>query len=103
MSTRSGLLFIAIGVVFLLYDGTATLFGGIGAFDDQSYRIQEWLFAVGGTGIDVFVLGAVGIALLVAGAWKWSRSRGPRGSKEKDPAPKEASRSTRSETTDGEA
>jgi cytochrome c biogenesis protein CcdA len=102
-STLSGLLFIAIGIVFLLYDGTATLFGGIGSFDDQSYRIQEWLFAVGGTGIDVLVLGAAGMALLVAGAWKWSRSRGPRGSEGKDPVPKGASRSARSETTDGES
>ncbi|NKZ02093.1 cytochrome c biogenesis protein CcdA, partial [Nocardiopsis dassonvillei subsp. albirubida] len=101
-STLSGLLFIAIGVVFLLYDGTASLFGGIGAFDDQSYRVQEWLFAVGGAGIDVFVLGAAGMALLVAGAWKWSRARRTRGAEGKKPIPEVISRGTHPDTTDGD-
>ncbi|WP_184368590.1 cytochrome c biogenesis CcdA family protein [Nocardiopsis metallicus] len=101
-STLSGLLFIAIGIVFLLYDGTATLFGGIGAFDDQSYRIQEWLFAVGGTGIDVFVLAALGTALLAMGAWKWSRSRRTRGTEGKKPIPEVISQSIRPDTTDGD-
>ncbi|MCK9868143.1 cytochrome c biogenesis CcdA family protein [Nocardiopsis dassonvillei] len=105
-STLSGLLFVAIGIVFLRYDGTASLFGGVGAFDDQSYRVQEWLFAVGGAGIDVFVLAAAGVALLAAGVWQWSRSRGPKGSEGRDPAQEGQEgpdRGTRSETAGGGA
>ncbi|CAM4096482.1 cytochrome c biogenesis CcdA family protein [Nocardiopsis rhodophaea] len=73
-STASGLLFILIGVLFLRYDGTASLFGGA-LFEDQAYRAQQWLARLSGSGADLVFFGAVGLALVGAGAWRWYRER----------------------------
>lgn len=72
-SALSGLLFILIGVLFLAYDGTASLslFGG-GLFADVGYRVQVWLSGVSGTGLDLLFLGAIALAVLGVGAvWRY--------------------------------
>nr|WP_221308754.1 cytochrome c biogenesis CcdA family protein [Nocardiopsis mwathae] len=73
-STASGLLFILIGALFLRYDGTASLFGGA-LFEDQAYRAQQWLAGLSGSGADLALFGALGAALIGAGAWRWHRDR----------------------------
>ncbi|WP_017570573.1 cytochrome c biogenesis CcdA family protein [Nocardiopsis halotolerans] len=74
-STLSGLLFIVIGVLFLLYDGTATLFDGTGPFAEQAHELQEWIFGVGGLRADMVVLALLGGGLSAAGLWGWYRDR----------------------------
>ncbi|MFI7490480.1 cytochrome c biogenesis CcdA family protein [Micromonospora echinaurantiaca] len=59
-STVSGLLFVALGVLFLAFDGTAALAGGFGLTDIEG-AAQEWVTATVGGVPDELVL-------LVAGA-----------------------------------
>jgi cytochrome c biogenesis protein CcdA len=74
----SGLLFVLVGVLFLVYDGTASLplFGG-GLFTDVAYRLQVWFSGGGGTGLDILFLGAIALAMAVVGAVWWYRDRAP--------------------------
>ena len=62
-SVLSGLFFIGVGVLFLLFNGTGALPGILDA--DAEFRIEEWVAGVG-NGVPDFVLVAV-IALVVAG------------------------------------
>ena len=68
-SLISGLLFIAIGVLFLRYDGTAgitAVFGGSG-LSNLDYKAQQWIQALG-RNLDLVVfltLGSGAIGLLV--------------------------------------
>lgn len=66
-SLVSGLLFIGIGLLFLLTDGTANLGGGLGV--DEQFSLQVWLGAVADKVPDAaLVIGALLLAaLLVAG------------------------------------
>lgn len=59
-STVSGLIFVALGVLFLVFDGTAALAGGFGLTDIEG-AAQEWVTATVGGVPDELVL-------LVAGA-----------------------------------
>lgn len=77
MSTISGLLFIAIGAVFLLYDGTAALFGGAIA-TETNYQAQQWLFSLGGARLDLILLALLAAALLTTAAVWWLRPRSMR-------------------------
>ncbi|MCE1178492.1 MAG: cytochrome c biogenesis protein CcdA [Micrococcales bacterium] len=67
-SLISGLLLIAIGVLFLRYQGTAGLAGGVlGRTEDLEMRAQEWLAGWGGLPLWVwpaaFALIALGVAV----------------------------------------
>ncbi|MDS1270321.1 cytochrome c biogenesis CcdA family protein [Lipingzhangella sp. LS1_29] len=62
-STVSGLLFLAVGAVFLLSDGTASLVGGALA-PEANHRIQNWLFRLGDARLDLWLLAAVAAALV---------------------------------------
>lgn len=74
-SLVAGVLFIAIGVVFLRYDGTAGLLGALGGGDltDLEFSAQEWLGSVtsGVPGWALPLLVAVGAALV---AWRRIRA-----------------------------
>lgn len=70
-STVSGLLFVAVGTLFLLYDGTAGL---TGAGPATSAAVENGAFALGRGVPDLVLLG--GAALVVAGVVAWRlRSR----------------------------
>ncbi|WP_017539369.1 cytochrome c biogenesis CcdA family protein [Nocardiopsis halophila] len=75
-SLASGLLFIAIGVLFLVYDGTASMTGlpGVGALEDAAYRIQKPLAGLDGTA-DLIALGVLALALLGVAAARARRIR----------------------------
>ncbi|WP_407549868.1 cytochrome c biogenesis CcdA family protein [Streptomyces sp. Pv4-95] len=62
-SVLSGLFFIGVGVLFLLFNGTGALPGILDA--DAEFRVEEWVARVG-NGVPDFVLVAV-VALVVAG------------------------------------
>ncbi|MFG2893150.1 cytochrome c biogenesis CcdA family protein [Streptomyces sp. NPDC048248] len=62
-SVLSGLFFIGVGVLFLLFNGTGALPGILDA--DAEFRVEEWVAGVG-NGVPDFVLVAV-VALVVAG------------------------------------
>ncbi|MFE6307475.1 cytochrome c biogenesis CcdA family protein [Nocardiopsis sp. NPDC057823] len=79
----SGLLFIGVGVLFLVSDGTAALFGGTGRLDEAAHRLQEWIFGIGGSGADAVLLAALGLVLIAVGL----RGRYRRGRREEDAAP----------------
>lgn len=70
----SGLLFIGIGVVFQLTDGTANL-GGLSGADTQ-FSWQEWIQSHLGGVSDLGVALAVVVVILVVVLGRvWSRSR----------------------------
>ncbi|MFW6640845.1 cytochrome c biogenesis CcdA family protein [Nocardiopsis algeriensis] len=71
----SGLLFIGIGILFLVSEGTATLFGGTEMLGETAHRLQEWIFGIGGSGADTVLLAAAGLVLLVLGGRGWRRHR----------------------------
>ncbi len=73
-SAVSGLLFVAIGVLFLRYDGTAGLVPALGVPDltDLETSAQEWVTRTAGS-IPVWVLPAV--VALGAGLVAWRRAR----------------------------
>jgi len=69
----SGLLFIGIGALFLLYDGTAAL-PGTGWLEEAAYRVQQPLARLG-SGTDLLFLGALAAVLLAAAALRARRAR----------------------------
>jgi cytochrome c biogenesis protein CcdA len=70
----SGLLFVAIGILFLRFDGTAGITGvlGLGDTTDLEFEAQRWVADVAST-VPVWVVTA-GIAI-VAALVAWRRSR----------------------------
>ncbi|MBU8860230.1 MULTISPECIES: cytochrome c biogenesis CcdA family protein [unclassified Micromonospora] len=60
-STVSGLLFVALGVLFLVFDGTAGLAGGFGLTDIEG-AAQEWVTSALGDVPDLLVLLVAGLA-----------------------------------------
>ncbi len=85
-SLVSGVLFIVIGVLFLLFDGTAGITGflGMGDSGDLEFAAQDWVDRVVGQ-VPVWVLPAA-IALL-AGLWAWrSQRRDRREEEDREPA-----------------
>ncbi|MFI7575738.1 cytochrome c biogenesis CcdA family protein [Micromonospora sp. NPDC049497] len=62
-STVSGLLFVALGVLFLLFDGTAGLAGGFGLTDIEG-AAQEWVTGTLGDVPDELVLLVAGLAAI---------------------------------------
>ncbi|GHF36551.1 cytochrome C biogenesis protein CcdA [Streptomyces mashuensis] len=87
-SLVSGLFFVAIGVLFLRYDGTTGLPGLLDA--DQEFRLEEWAARAGRAVPDEVLLAVV--ALGVAGVLAWvafRRGPGPAGG---DAAPESGDR-----------
>ncbi len=74
-SLVSGLLFVAIGVIFLRYDGTAGLTGSLGVGDltdlefSAQQRVSEWT-----AGIPAWLVLAVVVAVALLIAWRRSRA-----------------------------
>ncbi|SDS01495.1 Cytochrome c biogenesis protein CcdA [Paraoerskovia marina] len=66
-----GVLTIAVGVLLLLTEGTATLGGVLGA--PQQFRLESWVMETTGSVPDVAVI--VVVAVLAAGAWWLLRRR----------------------------
>ncbi|MEU7935400.1 cytochrome c biogenesis CcdA family protein [Micromonospora echinofusca] len=62
-STVSGLLFVALGALFLLFDGTAGLAGGFGLTDMEG-AAQEWVTGTLGDVPDELVLLVAGLAAI---------------------------------------
>ncbi|GAA3724886.1 cytochrome c biogenesis protein CcdA [Spinactinospora alkalitolerans] len=79
-STVSGLLFIGIGVLFLVYDGTAsmTALPGMGWLEDVAYRVQEPLSQLG-VRADLVFLVLLALVLLGVAGHRARRSRSSRG------------------------
>ncbi|MGB2571894.1 cytochrome c biogenesis CcdA family protein [Micromonospora citrea] len=73
-STISGLLFVALGVLFLVFDGTAGLAGGFGLTDIEG-AAQEWVTTTVGGVPDVALLLAVALGALVVLVYRWRRAR----------------------------
>jgi hypothetical protein len=73
-SLVSGLLFVAIGILFLRFDGTAGITGvlGLGDTTDLEFEAQRWIGEVTAA-VPAWALPA-GVALL-AGLVAWRRSR----------------------------
>lgn len=66
----SGLAFIAVGVLFLVTDATASLSGVLDA--STQYRLEAWLRSVGSRVPDLAFLGVV-VVLGGFAAWRWLR------------------------------
>ncbi|SCG70317.1 cytochrome c biogenesis CcdA family protein [Micromonospora halophytica] len=73
-STISGLLFVALGVLFLVFDGTAGLAGGFGLTDIEG-AAQEWVTTTVGGVPDVALLLAVALGALGVLVYRWRRAR----------------------------
>lgn len=73
-SLVSGLLFVAIGVLFLMFDGTAGLTGTLGMGDttDFEFEAQQWITEAAAS-VPVWVIPAV--IAVVAGMVAWRRRR----------------------------
>lgn len=71
----SGLLFIAIGALFLVYDGTAAITGVLGLPDTTGaeYAAQRWLLGLGVP--DWVVLAGLALAVLAGLAWRLRAAR----------------------------
>ncbi|WP_432149279.1 cytochrome c biogenesis CcdA family protein [Streptomyces sp. bgisy029] len=79
-SLLSGLFFIGLGALFLVYDGTTALPGLLGV--DSSFAVEQWAQRLGERVPDAVLLGSVVlVVLLVLGARAWRR---------REPAVKEA-------------
>ncbi|RLV68223.1 Integral membrane cytochrome biogenesis protein [Streptomyces sp. CBMAI 2042] len=79
-SLLSGLFFIGLGALFLVYDGTTALPGLLGV--DASFAVEQWTQKLGERVSDAVLLGAVVlVVLLVLGVRAWRR---------REPAVKEA-------------
>ncbi|MFE9011460.1 cytochrome C biogenesis protein CcdA [Streptomyces sp. CS090A] len=79
-SLLSGLFFIGLGALFLVYDGTTALPGLLGV--DASFAVEQWAQKLGERVPDAVLLGAVVlVVLLVLGVRAWRR---------REPAVKEA-------------
>ncbi|SCG76478.1 cytochrome c biogenesis CcdA family protein [Micromonospora coxensis] len=73
-STISGLLFVALGVLFLVFDGTAGLAGGFGLTDLEG-AAQEWVTTTVGGMSDLALLLAVALGALGVLVYRWRRAR----------------------------
>ncbi|MET7368457.1 cytochrome c biogenesis CcdA family protein [Streptomyces sp. NPDC005566] len=74
-SLLSGLFFIGLGVLFLVYDGTTALPGLLDV--DASFAVEQWARNIGRRVPDAVALGAVtSVVLLVLGAQAWRRRNG---------------------------
>ncbi|MEW1761353.1 cytochrome c biogenesis CcdA family protein [Streptomyces cyaneofuscatus] len=79
-SLLSGLFFVGLGALFLVYDGTTALPGLLGV--DASFAVEQWAQKLGERVSDAVLLGAVVlVVLLVLGVRAWRR---------REPAAKEA-------------
>ncbi|MGW7230548.1 cytochrome c biogenesis CcdA family protein [Streptomyces cyaneofuscatus] len=79
-SLLSGLFFIGLGALFLVYDGTTALPGLLGV--DASFAVEQWAQKLGERVSDAVLLGAVVLVVLLAlGVRAWRR---------REPAVKEA-------------
>ncbi|MFJ8761851.1 cytochrome c biogenesis CcdA family protein [Streptomyces cyaneofuscatus] len=71
-SLLSGLFFIGLGALFLVYDGTTALPGLLGV--DASFAVEQWAQKLGERVSDAVLLGAVVlVVLLVLGVRTWRR------------------------------
>ncbi|MET7874899.1 cytochrome c biogenesis CcdA family protein [Streptomyces cyaneofuscatus] len=71
-SLLSGLYFIGLGALFLVYDGTTALPGLLGV--DASFAVEQWAQKLGERVSDAVLLGAVVlVVLLVLGVRAWRR------------------------------
>ncbi|WP_326698861.1 cytochrome c biogenesis CcdA family protein [Streptomyces sp. NBC_01754] len=71
-SLLSGLFFIALGTLFLVYDGTTALPGLLGV--DDSFAVEQWAQRLGERVPDAVALGTVvALVLLVLGVRAWRR------------------------------
>ncbi|MER5551298.1 cytochrome c biogenesis CcdA family protein [Streptomyces sp. NPDC002793] len=74
-SLLSGLFFIGLGVLFLVYDGTTALPGLLDV--DDSFAVEQWAQRLGERVPDALALGAVAaVGLLVLGLQLWRRRTG---------------------------
>lgn len=74
-SLLSGLFFIGLGVIFLVYDGTTALPGLLDV--DASFTVEQWAQTIGRRVPDALALGAVAsVVLLILGAQAWRRRNG---------------------------
>ncbi|CAM5364090.1 cytochrome C biogenesis protein CcdA [Streptomyces badius] len=71
-SLLSGLFFIGLGALFLVYDGTTALPGLLGV--DDSFAVEQWAQKLGERVPDgVALVAVVLVALLVLGVRTWRR------------------------------
>jgi len=71
-SLLSGLFFIGLGALFLVYDGTTALPGLLGV--DASFAVEQWAQKLGERVSDAVLLGAVVLVVLLAlGVRAWRR------------------------------
>ncbi|HEY2195423.1 MAG TPA: cytochrome c biogenesis protein CcdA [Actinomycetospora sp.] len=75
-STISGLLFIAVGVLFVVFDGTAGL---VGADPATAAGAEGTALVVGNSVPDLVALGVVAVVIVAVVAWRLARSRGRTG------------------------
>jgi len=74
----SGLFFIGLGVLFLVYDGTTALPGPLGV--DESFALEQWAQRLGRRVKDgPALLTAAAVALLILGVRAWRGRRTPGG------------------------
>ncbi|MGW0791526.1 cytochrome c biogenesis CcdA family protein [Streptomyces sp. NPDC002911] len=74
-SLLSGLFFIGLGVLFLVYDGTTALPGLLDV--DDSFAVEQWAQRLGERVPDALALGAVAaVGLLFLGLQVWRRRTG---------------------------
>jgi hypothetical protein len=71
-STVSGLLFVAVGVVFLVFDGTAGL---VGADPETSVAAETAVTGAGAAVPDLVLLGALAVVVVAVVAWRLRRHR----------------------------
>jgi len=71
-STASGLLFVAVGVVFLVFDGTAGL---VGADPETSVAAETAVTGVGAAVPDLVLLGVLAVVVAAVVAWRLVRHR----------------------------
>lgn len=69
-STVSGLLFVAVGLIFLLFDGTAGLFT---TSTDTTLAVQNGITALGAHVPDTVLLAALAVVVLVTVVWRARR------------------------------
>ncbi|MFJ7207686.1 cytochrome c biogenesis CcdA family protein [Streptomyces sp. NPDC098789] len=74
-SLLSGLFFIALGAMFLAYDGASALPGLLDV--DDSFAVEEWVRTAADAVPDWALLGLVVVGALVAGLVQWRRKARP--------------------------
>ncbi|WP_420080331.1 cytochrome c biogenesis CcdA family protein [Streptomyces sp. JL4002] len=70
-SLLSGLFFITLGVLFLVYDGASALPGLLDV--DDSYAVEQWVRGVADAVPDGALLGLVAVAAVAFGLARWRR------------------------------